>query len=265
MALGSHATLFSETYPGVVAKLSLLPNAGLGLFATQEFHQGDSLGEYVGNRLTECEKRLLCDKSNLFKVSDDLFLDPRDEKMLMRYMNHHFDPENQNAKFEIRGEKVFVIVTRNIKAGEEIYISYGGSYWMAASTEEFRDMTPEPATVSLFCFTVNGDIISEVPRNILSIIDQTTVQIHDEDAFARFNSIVGYMIDSEASEIDEWECISIWECRNDKDQNDLAAFLLSAPEKKIYEPSATGILGEDFTGMFDVDDIQKIADITQLA
>jgi len=263
----AHAIVITDSfYPNVQARESAIPNAGLGLFASEDFQSGAFLGEYIGKRLTKNQKDQLYDKSNLFKVSDDLFLDPSDDTMLMRYINHCFDQEKRNVEFKVDDGRVYVFTTREITAGEEFYVSYGHSYWLSANTEEIPDMTPEPATSSAFYLVVNGNVLSEIPCNILNILKKCGLKIHNEDAYLRFNSIVGYMLNEDVEEIGEWDSLSLWECRNDKDHLDLASFLCMPPRQRVVQgPKALGVLGEDFSGLFDTDDIEKIAEILPTA
>lgn len=263
----AHAIVITNSsYPNVQARESMIPNAGLGLFASEDFKSGAFLGEYIGKQLTTSQKDQLYDKSNLFKVSDNLFLDPSDDTMLMRYINHCFEKEKLNVNFVVEGDKVNVFTTRDIRTGEEFYVSYGQSYWLSAQAEEVPDMTPEPATSSAFYLVVDGDVLSEMPCNIVSILQKCGLHIVNEDAYLRFNSIVGYMLSEDAKNIEEWDSLSLWECRNDKDHSNLSSFLRLPPKQKVVEgPKALGVLGEDFSGLFDTDDIEMIAEILPTA
>ena len=69
-----------------------------------------------------------------------------------RYVNDNFDPTKLNARFEKNKEakRALLLATRRIEAGEEVYASYGESYWRArgidASTGKLlADKVSEPS------------------------------------------------------------------------------------------------------------------------
>ena len=51
-----------------------------------------------------------------------------------RYINDHADPAAINARFVKcrKTRKALVVALRDIRAGEEVYCSYGEAYWRAA-------------------------------------------------------------------------------------------------------------------------------------
>jgi len=40
-----------------------------------------------------------------------------------------------NSRYEIRKGEAYIIASRNIKAGEEIFVSYGRAYWNTLKSE----------------------------------------------------------------------------------------------------------------------------------
>ncbi len=122
----------------LIVKTSLLPNAGKGLFTTKPIKKDSKIIEYRGEIIDwkEYTKRVKEDKDGyLFFISNkrciDAFATPRYKA---RYAN---DAEGlskikglkNNAIYDIFGDKCFIVSTRDIKAGEEIFVSYTKEYW----------------------------------------------------------------------------------------------------------------------------------------
>ena len=65
-----------------------------------------------------------------------------------RYVNDNFDPRALNARFDkIKPERrARLVATREIRAGEEIYASYGAAYWRARGIDPATGASvPQPA------------------------------------------------------------------------------------------------------------------------
>merc|ERR1719409_2289651 len=65
-----------------------------------------------------------------------------------RYVNDNFDPAKLNATFEKNKvtRRATLMATQRIQAGEEIYASYGESYWKARGIDpETGKPLPAPA------------------------------------------------------------------------------------------------------------------------
>jgi len=122
----------------LLVKTSKLPNAGKGLFTDKPIKKDSKIIEYKGEIIDwkEYEKRVLEDKDGyLFFINKkrciDAFSTPQHKA---RYAN---DAEgigrvkglNNNAEYEIIGDKCFIVADRDIKAGEEIFVSYSKEYW----------------------------------------------------------------------------------------------------------------------------------------
>lgn len=129
-----------------IVKKSLLPGAGLGLFANRDFKKGESLGAYKGKLLTmdECytEKYLphwshMLDIEHLGKGKYVAIHPPKN--MLLRYINHA--PTQVNGK-KIRGKKAInvefheipeppyieIITIKDVQKGDEFYLYYGPGF-----------------------------------------------------------------------------------------------------------------------------------------
>lgn len=120
---------------GVEVRRSLIKNAGDGLFATRTFFKGEVLGVYRGRVLSLLQAHQLQDRDYLmggFGINAHV-----DARFALnaegRYVNDNFDTTKLNAEFEkLKAERIAnVRATRDIQAGEEIYASYGETYWRA--------------------------------------------------------------------------------------------------------------------------------------
>jgi uncharacterized protein len=129
-------------------KKSRIPGAGKGLFAKADFKRGERVIEYTGEIITwkECQKRNeALDGVGLyyFYVSDKKCIDAQNvPESLARYANDaagfvRLPGFRNNARFEVIRSKPYIIASRNIKPGDEIYVSYGKEYWDAMRANGF--------------------------------------------------------------------------------------------------------------------------------
>ena len=119
-------------------KSSLLPNAGKGLFTKKPIKKNSKIIEYKGEIIDwkEYEKRVKEDKDGyLFYISKkrciDAFNTPQHKA---RYANDAHGLSRvkglkNNSIYEIFGDQCYIVATRNIEAGEEIFVSYSKDYW----------------------------------------------------------------------------------------------------------------------------------------
>ena len=136
-------------------KESQLPNAGKGLFTDSFIKKGERIIEYKGEIVTwaECEKRAQEDKDGyVFYINSRHCIDawPRPEA-LARYANDargisRVKGLNNNAEYVIRGKKVFIEAVKNIKAGSEIFVSYGADYWKVIRENIKKGFTKAPGS-----------------------------------------------------------------------------------------------------------------------
>ncbi|MBL7922655.1 MAG: SET domain-containing protein-lysine N-methyltransferase [Bacteroidia bacterium] len=126
----------------VKIKKSQLPKAGNGLFTLKEFKRGDIVCEYEGEIVpwSECEKR--AEKGHegyVFFFSRNRCVDAYYTPWAFgRYANDargigRVAGLTNNAQYEVKirnGEKrVFIVATRTIPAGSEVFVHYGDDYW----------------------------------------------------------------------------------------------------------------------------------------
>lgn len=114
---------------GVMTKRSTIPNAGNGLFATKNFRKDQVIIPYEGEKLTLAEKKRKYPKDDakyLLQLGADSFIDAANpvKSNLARYANHK--PFAQaNAKLTSKGN---ITAKKAIKAGSEIFVSYGSGF-----------------------------------------------------------------------------------------------------------------------------------------
>ncbi|OYU97327.1 MAG: SET domain-containing protein-lysine N-methyltransferase [Bacteroidetes bacterium B1(2017)] len=129
-------------------KKSGIPNAGKGLFAKALFKRGDRVIEYTGEEITwaQCKKRneeLDGVGAYYFYVSNRKCIDAQHRPdSLARYANDasgivRIPGIRNNARFEVIKGKPYIIASRNIKPGDEVFVSYGKEYWDAMRENGF--------------------------------------------------------------------------------------------------------------------------------
>ena len=100
-------------------------SAGLGLFATRPFKNGEHIIEYVGRTLTNAEEYSSRSKY-LFEVNSRKTIDGAIRSNIARYINHSCTP---NCEPEIVRGRIFIDAIKTIKAGEEFVYDYGKEYF----------------------------------------------------------------------------------------------------------------------------------------
>lgn len=143
----------SSLNPKVEARVSLIPNAGLGMFALEDLPKDSIIATYGGKLVDYEEARYLSPEYSVdFELGkgDKLVGDDEDDDLGI-YANavHPLNKDlKQNARFCLRS-KVYlpdrrgrydIIARRDIKAGEEIVVSYGPFYWKAV--QDFKENPP---------------------------------------------------------------------------------------------------------------------------
>ena len=119
-------------------KTSTLPKAGKGLFTTTPIKKGIRVIEYLGEIIDwkEYERRVEKDEDGyLFFVNKKVCIDAwNTPEHKARYAN---DAEGlskvkglkNNCEYETEGNQCYIISTKDIAAGEEIFVSYTKEYW----------------------------------------------------------------------------------------------------------------------------------------
>lgn len=115
---------------GLEVKTSQLPKSGLGLFATRDFAKNTRLDCYKGRVFHPQEHETYPGYS--LQISAHRAVDPGPWDCFGRYANSARDinhPFTNNAEFRPGRPYPWVVSTRDIREGEEIFIDYQASYW----------------------------------------------------------------------------------------------------------------------------------------
>jgi uncharacterized protein len=119
-------------------KKSQLPGAGKGLYTDAPIKKGEIIVEYLGEEVDwkTCEKRAQENKGGYVfffnnKRCIDAFNTP---EALARYANDarglsKVKGLNNNSIYEIRKKRAYIVSTKNIPSGSEIFVDYGKEYW----------------------------------------------------------------------------------------------------------------------------------------
>jgi uncharacterized protein len=122
----------------LIVKKSRLPGAGKGLYTTKAIRKDSKVIEYRGEIIGYEEYRRRARKENdyyLFYLRRDLIIDAMNTPQYKaRYANDargvtRVKGLRNNSDYIIFGDKCFIVASRDIKAGEEIYVNYTKSYW----------------------------------------------------------------------------------------------------------------------------------------
>ena len=147
--------LWSETEErrGTRIAPSRIPGAGLGLFATQDFSEGDLICVYFGASLGTAQAIRLQDKAYLMRLGADAYVDAGFFPCCSaRYINDCRNPLGHNCRFEKIPERrsAEVRAVRRIPRGSELYASYGRWYWLAqpSSRLSLRDLILQDQAMS---------------------------------------------------------------------------------------------------------------------
>ena len=126
---------------------SAIACGGLGLFTSKDFAAGETVCYYAGLVYNFNGKNLLEDQSYVLYLGyseifdEDIFIDPLDLlEVKGRYMNDPLNETLYNVCWSRSMDNVAqlrcgVVATRDIIAGEEIFVSYGSDYWLSSSIE----------------------------------------------------------------------------------------------------------------------------------
>jgi SET domain-containing protein len=123
-------------------KDSSLPNCGKGLFTKVAIKKGAIIVEYKGEKITWAEglkrnENHPFQSPYLFYISAKNCIDAEYTlDALARYANDakgHTKVKglNNNAEYAVIKRVPYIVATKNINAGEEIFVSYGDDYWKA--------------------------------------------------------------------------------------------------------------------------------------
>ena len=127
---------------------STISGAGRGLFTFRTIEEGETICYYSGVVETFSSKSKIKDASFLCfagyceEFDEDIWVDPAPvEDIKARFINDPLDESLCNARWHVcpRESSFYrcgVVATRTIEAGEEIFLSYGTSYWDHSNVEK---------------------------------------------------------------------------------------------------------------------------------
>jgi SET domain-containing protein len=108
----------------------------MGLFTKVDIKKGERIVEYAGRRKKwAAVKHLDGHNGYLLRLSRTTAIDARPKNSGKgRYANDAMGMSRvpglrNNAEYLIYGNRVFIEATRNIRKGEEIFVSYGKEFW----------------------------------------------------------------------------------------------------------------------------------------
>lgn len=111
--------------PGGFALSVRRANTGRGLFAIEPIPKGACIIEYIGVPISE-EEAAEDNGKYLFEVDPGKTIDGNIKENTARYINHSCRP---NCEADGPKGHVYILATRNIKAGEELFYDYGKEYF----------------------------------------------------------------------------------------------------------------------------------------
>ena len=122
----------------VFVKKSTLQGAGKGLFTDKDIKKGQIVCEYEGERITwdqAIERNEVGKGGYVYFINKKNCIDAYHYKETFgRYANDaaglsRINGFRNNSTYDVVKNKVYIRATRNIKAGSEIFVSYGRGYW----------------------------------------------------------------------------------------------------------------------------------------
>jgi len=114
---------------------SSIPSAGKGLFTSRDIEKGELIIEYTGDITTWEEVRHDATNLYIYFVNDNYVINAKEHpQSIARYANdaHGLTKVpglHNNSRFVNINGKIFIKSTKHIKAGSEILVDYGKSYW----------------------------------------------------------------------------------------------------------------------------------------
>jgi SET domain-containing protein len=120
----------------LIIKRSGLPKAGKGLFTAKMIPRGTRIVEYKGVIKTwkEITENPVFN-GYVFYVNKNHVIDAKNYKPGMAQLANDAKGLSRregvlnNSKYEEENKKVYIVATKNIPAGAEIFVGYGKEYW----------------------------------------------------------------------------------------------------------------------------------------
>ena len=116
-------------------RTSTIPDAGKGLFTKIPISKGTRIVEYKGTVTTWDVVKDDPTNSYIYFLKPNHVIDARHHpRSFARYINDarglvRSKSRTNNAQFVNDGLRVYIVATRDIQAGEELFVEYGNKYW----------------------------------------------------------------------------------------------------------------------------------------
>lgn len=131
---GKYCHIHLELKEGLKIKPSTLPNAGMGLFATKQFHQGEKITPYTGDLVVSHDPSYGNAYVLQLKQNPPTFIDARKTTAgAGRYSNSCRGGQcvnNANFVYDRLRKVANIKAKKLIKPGQEILTAYGRGYWV---------------------------------------------------------------------------------------------------------------------------------------
>jgi hypothetical protein len=100
------------------------PIHGFGGFARRDIPKGVRVIEYVGQKIDKQESLRRCEENNeyIFTLNEQVDLNGNVGWNPARFLNHSCAP---NCEAEMEDGRIWIVATRDIRAGEEVTFNYG--------------------------------------------------------------------------------------------------------------------------------------------
>ena len=131
------------------------PIHGTGGFAKTPIRKGTRIVEYLGERISKGESLRRCERNNgfIFTLNDEQDLDGNVAWNPARFINHSCAP---NCEAEKDDDRIWIIATRDVRAGEEITFNYG------YDLEDYKDYLCHCGSPQCVGYIVAGEFFDHV-------------------------------------------------------------------------------------------------------
>ena len=130
---------------------------GTGGFSKTAIRSATRIIEYLGERITKGESLQRCEQNNafIFTLNDQQDLDCNVAWNPARFINHSCAP---NCEAELDDDRIWIVATRDIRAGEELTFNYG------YDLESYRDYPCQCGSPQCVGYMVAEEFFTHVIR-----------------------------------------------------------------------------------------------------
>lgn len=111
-----------------IVKPSTITRAGRGLFTSVNIHKGSTVLEYKGRRQKYHSHK---DHGYCYEVEDGICINATKSNGKAKYVNDNYGYKHKlyNLDWIITEGNVYLLSTRFIHKGSELFVNYGSNYW----------------------------------------------------------------------------------------------------------------------------------------